>query len=349
MTILPSTLSSTSAHDQARSSSVTPAVPFRISVALCTYNGARFLAHQLDSIMAQTRHPDELVACDDGSTDETLAILEQFRKRASFPVRIVSNDVRLGSTKNFEQAIRLCAGELIATCDQDDFWLPEKLAISEAAFASDPSRGLVFANADVVDADLRSIGHQVWDSIHFGHLARRRVRRGHAFEVLLRQWMVTGATMMFRADYRPFVLPIPDIWVHDGWIAFIIGALAPVGMVERSTMKYRQHAAQQIGGKRLNWKEFYERAREVGPSEFRLACERFLLARQRLQDFASRVRDPRFFPMVDRKVEHQKRRLAISESPSRWQRVIWTLSELVQGGYCHYSPSCAYFLKDMIL
>jgi glycosyltransferase involved in cell wall biosynthesis len=252
-----------------------------ISIALCTYNGARFLESQLDSFAAQVRLPDELVVRDDGSTDATQAILDSFAKRAPFPVRIVRNEGRLGSTKNFERAIGLCTGDLIATSDQDDVWLPEKLALSEAAFDVEPGRGLIFTNADVVDEELHPIGHTMWDAIQFGPWARRRVRRGLVFEVMLRQWLATGATMMFRSEYRPFILPIPENWIHDGWIALLIGAMAPVGFVEQPTVRYRQHSAQQIGGKKLTWRELYEKAREVGPPHYRLAYERFVLARDR--------------------------------------------------------------------
>ena len=338
------------ADDPARTPAATDIISARVSVALCTYNGARFLDPQLDSFATQTRLPDELVVCDDGSTDDTVAILERFKNRAPFPVRIFSNETRLGSTKNFEKAIGLCTGDLIATSDQDDVWLPEKLALSQAALARDPRCGLVFSDADVVDDDLRSRGHRMWDAIHFGRLARRRVRIGRGFEVLLRQWVVTGATMMFRADYRPCILPIPDNWVHDGWIAFIIGAMARVSSVECSTLKYRQHAAQQIGGKKLGWKERYELARAMGPPYFRLAHERFVLAQERLHVFAPRVRDQRFLAMIDRKVEHQRRRLAIAESRSRWQRVRWALGEFLCGGYQRFSaPACPHFIKDLIL
>lgn len=346
MTMVPST----PARDPARASAVTVATSARVSVALCTYNGARFLDAQLDSFVAQTRLPDELVACDDDSTDETGAILERFKNRAPFPVRVFRNETRLGSTKNFEKAIGLCTGDLIATSDQDDVWLPEKLALGEAALAEDPRRGLVFTDADVVDDDLRSRGHQMWDAVNFGHLARRRVREGRGFEVLLRQWVVTGATMMFRAEYLPYILPIPDNWIHDGWIAFIIGAMSTVGGIECSTVKYRQHAAQQIGGKKLSWKERYDLAREMGPPYFRLAHERFALARDRLRAFAPHVRDPRFLAMVDRKVEHQRRRLAIAESRSRWNRVRWAFGEFLRGGYQRFSsPPGPHFIKDLIL
>jgi len=321
----------------------------RISVALCTYNGARFLDAQLESILAQTRQPDELVACDDGSTDETVPILERFRQRTPFAVRIERNPSTLGSTKNFEKAIGLCTGDLIATSDQDDIWLPEKLALCEAAFSADPTLGLVFSDAEVVDEELRPLGHTMWDAIHFGKAYRRRVRSGGSFEILLRQWLVTGATMMFRADLRSLVLPIPPIWIHDGWIATISGALSPVGLVERSLVKYRQHAAQQIGGKKLTLRELYKKAREIGPPQYRLAYEQFILARDRLQTFTERLRSQAFLPMLDGKVRHQRRRLDISECKSRVRRVLWTLGELFRGGYTRYSPNTRHFIKDMFL
>jgi glycosyltransferase involved in cell wall biosynthesis len=322
--------------------------PPRISVALCTFNGDRFLAPQLESLPAQSRRPDELVVCDDGSTDATLDIVTSFAARAPFPVRIERNATRLGSTKNFEKAIGLCTGDLIATCDQDDVWLPDKLALCEAAIGAAPGRGLVFTDSEVVDDELRSLGHTMWDAIRFGQLARRRVRQGRAFDVLLRQWVVTGATMMFRAEYRPVVLPIPDTWVHDGWIAFIIGALAPIGFVERPTLKYRQHSAQQIGGKKLGFRDLYRKAREVGPAHFRLDFERFRLAHEHLRRLGGDLRDATILGRVARKVEHQRRRLAIAEAPARWRRVVWTLEELLRWGYQRYSPTTSHFIKDML-
>src|ERR687894_3003245 len=102
-------------------------MPARFSVAMCTYNGARFVAEQLASVAAQTRPPDELVVCDDGSTDETCRLVEEFAARAPFPVRLFVNERNLGSTRNFGRAVALCEGDLVALSDQDDVWHPEKL------------------------------------------------------------------------------------------------------------------------------------------------------------------------------------------------------------------------------
>lgn len=323
--------------------------PSRISVALCTYNGGRYLEVQLDSLAAQTRCPDELVVCDDGSNDDTLDILERFARRAPFPVRIERNPSTLGSTKNFEQAIALCTGDLIATCDQDDVWLPEKLAVNQAAFEVEPAPGLVFSDAEVVDDGLRPLGHTMWETIHFGARDRRRVRDGGAFQVLLRQWLVTGATMMFRADLLPDLAPIPASWIHDGWIAFIAAALAPVRLIERPLIRYRQHAAQQIGGKKLSLRGLYEKARQVGPAQYRLGYERFVQARERLQTLGPKVRDPAWAASLEGKVAHHKRRWDIARSPSRVRRILWALDELWRGRYRRYSPSLTHFFKDAFL
>ena len=99
----------------------------KISIALCTYNGGRFLGEQLRSLREQTKSPFEIIVCDDGSTDETPQLVRDFAASVDFPVVFVANEANLGSTRNFDQAIRLCRGEAIALCDQDDLWAPNKL------------------------------------------------------------------------------------------------------------------------------------------------------------------------------------------------------------------------------
>src|SRR5215467_4239016 len=106
----------------------------KLSVALCTYNGSRFLQEQLGSIGSQSRPPDELVICDDGSSDDTVDIIKRFALNAPFPVKLEVNASNLGSTKNFELAVSLCCGDVIALSDQDDVWDATKLAKIERVF-----------------------------------------------------------------------------------------------------------------------------------------------------------------------------------------------------------------------
>src|SRR6188508_3093988 len=137
------------------------------SVAMCTCNGERFLAAQLDSIAAQTQPPTELIVCDDASTDRSVEILERFASQTSFPVRIVSNPSQIGVIGNFEQAILLCQGEIISLADQDDVWRADKLATTERALSAAPAAGAMFSNGDLIDASAHSIDRRLWDSVGF--------------------------------------------------------------------------------------------------------------------------------------------------------------------------------------
>lgn len=216
---------------------------------MCTYNGAEFLAAQLQSILAQTQPPDEIVICDDGSTDGTRTLLEQFKEESSIPVTLHFNKQNLGSVKNFEQAITLCTGDVIALSDQDDVWRSDKLQLFESVLNNSPSAGLVFSDAAIVDENLTPLNRRMWDEVGFDAHKRRLIKTGRALEVLITGWTVTGATMAFRSPFVKLSLPIPDeiAMIHDGWIALTIGAVADVVALDEPLIQYRQHAQQQIG------------------------------------------------------------------------------------------------------
>jgi glycosyl transferase family 2 len=220
----------------------------KISVAMCTYNGAEFLPAQLESIVAQTRKPDEIVICDDGSADETRTVLENFAAESNLPISLKINEQNLGSVKNFEQTIRLCTGDVIALSDQDDVWRRDKLELIQNAFRSS-SVGLVFSDAEIVDENLRPLNRRMWNDVGFDAHRRRLVRTGRALEVLITGWTVTGATMAFRSRFVNVSLPIPNgiAMIHDGWIALTIAAVADVVALDEPLIQYRQHEKQQIG------------------------------------------------------------------------------------------------------
>lgn len=218
-----------------------------ISVAMCTYNGSQFLPEQLASIARQTRMPDELVVCDDGSVDCTIEILRAFANSVSFPVRIFCNDTNLGSTKNFEKAIGLCVGDLIALCDQDDIWMPEKLAYQVQMMESDSELGGVFSDAELVNDQSRLLGTRLWDGFRFTPREQKRFRNGEEIPVLLRWNVVTGATLIFRADLRQKFAPIPTCWHQDGWITWMIVLYSKLRFIEEPLIHYRIHANQQVG------------------------------------------------------------------------------------------------------
>jgi hypothetical protein len=221
----------------------------KISVAMCTYNGAAFLPAQLESIVTQSRKPDEIIICDDGSTDQTRALLEKFAKESPIPVSLKFNQQNLGSIKNFEQAVRSCTGDIIVLSDQDDVWHTDKLGKIDEAFQSEPNVGLVFSDAEIVDENLQPLNRRMWDEVGFDAHKRKLVGMGRALEVLVTGWIVTGATMAFRSNFMKLSLPIPEgiAMIHDGWIALTIATVAGVVPIEEPLIKYRQHSRQQIG------------------------------------------------------------------------------------------------------
>ena len=216
---------------------------------MCTYNGAAFLPAQLQSIVTQSRPPDEIIICDDRSTDDTQTLLRKFAADSSIPIKLHINDQNLGSVKNFERAISLCNGDVIALSDQDDVWRNDKLQLFESAFNNSPSAGLVFSDAAIVDENLNPLNRRMWDEVGFDTQKRKLVRTGRALEVLITGWTVTGATMAFRSRFMKLSLPVPDgiAMIHDGWIALTIAAVADVIALDEPLIQYRQHAQQQIG------------------------------------------------------------------------------------------------------
>jgi glycosyltransferase involved in cell wall biosynthesis len=223
-----------------------PSGKSRISVALCTYNGERFLAAQLQSIAQQTRLPDELVVCDDASTDQTLSIVRAFAASASFRVRIFQNERNLGYAANFEAAIRRCAGEVIALSDQDDVWYPNRLERSEQVLAAHPGTGLVFSDGNLIDEEGRLLGETLWQRLGFDARRRSDLAAGQ-FVLLAKFRFVTGATVMFRAGLRNLCLPIGAGWIHDEWLVMTAAAFAGIRPIEESLIRYRIHGTQQVG------------------------------------------------------------------------------------------------------
>lgn len=217
-----------------------------VSVALCTWNGERHLAAQLQSIAAQSHRPDYLLISDDCSTDLTLQIASAFRDSAPFPVEVRQNPQNLGSRLNFQQAIEQSPGELIFLADQDDIWYPDKIERIVKAFQDHPQAGFVFSNGDVVNDNLEPLGYRLWDSFTFDE-QHFHTSRNAQFYTLLHNTIVTGATLAFRKKYVPWITPFPENWIHDEWIATVISALAPAVAINEPLIQYRSHSSQQLG------------------------------------------------------------------------------------------------------
>ena len=218
----------------------------RISVAMCTYNGEQFLAQQLASMAQQSRPPDELIVCDDRSTDHTVAMIREFAASVRYPVRVFENEHNLGVAANFDRAIRLCEGNLIALADQDDIWYPIRLERSERELTAHPQAGLIFSDADIIDDNNQSTGATLWQRLSFVGKREQDLLAGR-YLVLAKHRFVTGATVMMRAGLRDRCLPIGEGWIHDEWITMISAAFCDLKPIAQPLIQYRIHASQQIG------------------------------------------------------------------------------------------------------
>ncbi|SFW16361.1 glycosyltransferase family 2 protein [Nitrosovibrio sp. Nv17] len=317
-------------------------MPMTLSVALATYNGERYLAEQLDSIARQTRLPDELVVSDDASADSTRDIVADFIRHAPFPVRLLVNAERLGSTRNFERAIRACAGDAIFLCDQDDVWYPSKAALIERRFMDDPGTVLVFTDADVVDRNLNPLALRLWEAMRFRQPERMQIEAGDAFSVLLRRYLVTGATLAFRSRYRDLLLPIPEVWVHDAWIAMLLGGVSRLAALSTPLIAYRVHDANQIGLPRRGMNRGKTCAMVHGPQVLRY--ERILA---RLREFQDR------YPESGDNLCRLEGTLAFLRKvavlpDARWRRLPGALRILASKDYHRYARGFRSFRQDLL-
>lgn len=201
-------------------------------------------------MLIQTVLPDELIICDDGSSDGTIDVVESFASTAPFSVKVYKNDIQpLGSTKNFEKAISLCKGDIIVLSDQDDVWMPNKLVILQKAI--NDGAGLVFSDAELVDEHLIPLDYSLFGSFNFSRKEKHKMADGSIFDVLMRRNIVTGATAAFSRRHLPLILPISNNWIHDAWIALLIASVDKVAVINHPLIKYRQHSQNQIGQKKL--------------------------------------------------------------------------------------------------
>lgn len=223
-----------------------------LSVALCTWNGDRWIRPFLESLAAQHNPPDELVVQDDASTDDTVAMIRDLTPTLPFEVHLEVNPQRVGSTANFALALERCRGRFVALADQDDVWYPEKLSRLVHEFERDPILTLVFSDADLIGEDGRSLDRGLWDTRQVGRILRRRPIVSE--ELAATTALTTGCTVVVRRRVIDAALPFPpelDHPVapmrHDRWLTLIAAAVGTVEAVPERLLGFRVHGQQETG------------------------------------------------------------------------------------------------------
>ncbi len=230
-----------------------PAMKTTVSIALCTYNGNKFLKKQLDSFLDQTVLPDEIVISDDGSTDNTLAIIRSYiEANPSIQWNLLQNRHQLGASRNFEIAISACKGDIIFLSDQDDIWNTDKIQRTISFFENHQESDACFSNAELIDEDGRKLPTTLLDNTFFKAAIRKEFKKSDLlYWNILFGNMITGATLAIKgsvlAEVVPFHLELGRKYWHDGWIGLSLMAGGRMGYIDEQLIQYRLHAGQQIG------------------------------------------------------------------------------------------------------
>jgi glycosyltransferase involved in cell wall biosynthesis len=232
---------------------------------LCTYNGAQFLREQLDSLFAQTHQNFEIVAVDDCSTDESLKILDEYARLDS-RLQVHANATNLGPRNNFEVAMKKCRGAFIAPCDQDDIWMPEKLAMLLNVIGT---HTMAYSDSEMI-----SVCGQPLGTLVSNYVAMMDINDPAVFVF---DNCVSGHAMLFRREVLDVALPIPAEFLHDWWLAARAASLDGIICHAHPLVKYRQHAANVTDMRREHVVDRKLRARGFRLASLRLTGSRIAL------------------------------------------------------------------------
>ena len=203
----------------------------KVSVCMAVHNGERFLRTQVESICRQLRPDDELVAVDDASTDGSVSILESILDPR---IRVYRNSANAGVLATFERALMLASGAVLFLSDQDDVWLPGKLAKSLEALASDPRVTMVASDATIIDDEGKTVGSSFFSQ-------RGRFVPGFVGNFIKNKYL--GCTLSFRREMLSVFLPIPpDVPMHDIWFGALNSIYGRTCFIDEPLVAYRRHA-----------------------------------------------------------------------------------------------------------
>lgn len=306
----------------------------KVSIALATYNGEQYLEEQLDSFLRQTRLPDELVICDDGSTDNTASIVEAFSKRAPFSVRFEKNPENIGYSRNFEKCISLCTGDIIFLSDQDDVWLPEKVSRVEGEFAARPECEVVINDQLITDENLRSTGQTIFENT-----------RKLGFD---EEWLSAGCCTAISKEFAEVALPMPSSLVaHDGWIHRLASSLGVRVVINEVLQYYRRHSTNTSHSLALRASKFpfAEVYREFGLRSVELGWLNEVAIAERVMDACERELEKgaiskrclvNAIATEDRRARMLSRRIEIVRIP-RFRRWYAVCTFYLERGYAEFS------------
>lgn len=315
----------------------------RLSIALATYNGDKFIQSQLNSILKQTRLPDELVIVDDASTDKTISIINKFKKKVPFSCSIFKNTLNKGSAYTFNKAINLCRFDIIVFCDQDDIWELNKLKKIEDTFIENPNIDYVISNANIIDQNSNDMGYSLWEQRKFNAFWINEFNSGNEFEVLFTKNIITGMTTAISQKIKRLGDVKPNGVIHDAWYIYVASILGYKGkLIEEMLINYRQHLNQQFGslkdGKLINIENSLKKNKKVIDMNLKILYPLFNFANNNIKES-----DKKKYEFLLNKLNHFSCRKNIYES-NLLSRIFKISKELSSGNYQKYSSAKNIFL-----
>ncbi len=313
----------------------------RISVALCTYNGERFIAQQIESILAQSMPVDEIVLGDDASSDNTVQIVEERVAGTNIDLMVRRHNPGLGVRSNFADAISATTGDVIILCDQDDVWHRDKV---EKLVEALDDKELVHSDARLVDAEGNPKGSALLEELNVSAWEKRNLVDGDALAVLLKRNLVTGATAAVKGEFARSIMPVPDGWIHDEWLAFIAAFDRQLVLLPEALTDYRQHENNQIGAKKEPLSVQIKRKISADSDDDARRLTRALSAFHFVASTNRGREEDR--ERLERAAKHQQARSLMPKG--HFSRIPALMSEASKGNYSKYSRGIWAFGRDLL-
>lgn len=217
-----------------------------ISVAMTTYNGEKYICEQIESILNQSLKVDEIIVCDDGSSDSTIELLKRY------PVKVIQNDVNLGYRLNFRKAMELCSGDYIFLCDQDDIWLPNKVEEMMHIMKTHSNMHVLSSSFIYIDDKNQEIQMKLDKRRSNNNLYCRPVEKDSLYQVNFLDYLsmnyFQGCSLLLDKWIKNLVLEHYSADIeHDYLINSIAASYSSMYFYNKPLFQYRLHEKNSIG------------------------------------------------------------------------------------------------------
>ncbi len=317
------------------------------SVAMTTWNGERFVCEQLDSILAQSTGPSEIVVCDDASDDATWDILLRYRAEARAEIVLLRNAERAGARRSVERAISNTRSPWIFVSDQDDVWLPEKAHRYLTMLQGKANATIACSDSRIVDESLRPTGRSLWEHLRFGKRYQLQLMGSSPFSRLLRFPALPGHGLAFARKLLPHLFPLPAYWYPDEWISLVGSAMGDIVLDSEPQTLYRQHSNQWVSAGQAGHSRQRTSRKGSAAKLFLRDLERLREMRQRLGDTLTTAEFKEIAPCLDRREDLLTDRLRMRESPVA-RRLFLIARNLVRRSYWRSGRGWLAVARDLL-